>query len=119
MEPDLGSVAGAKCGDGQGRHDRSAELVTLPSLTPSTGTARRCRVECRCAGRQASGVHGVRFDVGPLRVARGLLGEWPTGYHDRTQQNTPAWKGVDHRCRPQATGLPGEFARNATESEDG
>ena len=51
-------------------------------------------------------------------VARpGLPGEWPTGYDDPTQQNTPAWQeAITGVSAAQAIRVAKEFARSAEES---
>lgn len=47
----------------------------------------------------------------------GLPGEWPTGYDDATQQNTPAWQeAITGVSAAQATRVAREFARSAEES---
>ncbi|OBH92931.1 nitrate reductase subunit alpha [Mycobacterium sp. E2733] len=51
-------------------------------------------------------------------VARpGLPGEWPTGYDDPTQPNTPAWQeAITGVSAAQAIRVAKEFARSAEES---
>ncbi|QNI08186.1 nitrate reductase subunit alpha [Mycobacterium kubicae] len=51
-------------------------------------------------------------------VARpGLPGDWPTGYDDPTQQNTPAWQEpITGVSAGQAIRVAREFARSAEES---
>jgi nitrate reductase alpha subunit len=47
----------------------------------------------------------------------GLPGEWPTGYDDPSQQNTPAWQeSITGVPAAQAIRVAKEFARNAEES---
>lgn len=47
----------------------------------------------------------------------GLPGQWPTGYDDATQVNTPAWQEpITGVAAAQAIRVAREFARNAEES---
>ncbi|CKO25569.1 nitrate reductase subunit alpha [Mycobacterium tuberculosis] len=118
---DLGSVVPALSVemDKAVNGDRSAELVTLPSFDTIDGHGETVSrgVPVRRAGKH---LVCTVFDLmlAHYGVARaGLPGEWPTGYHDRTQQNTPAWQeSITGVPAAQAIRFAKEFARNATES---
>lgn len=121
---DLGSVVPALSVemDKAVNGDRSAELVTLPSFDTIDGHGETVSrgVPVRRAGKH---LVCTVFDLmlAHYGVARaGLPGEWPTGYHDRTQQNTPAWQeSITGVPAAQAIGLPRNSPATRPNPEDG
>ncbi|KZS66739.1 nitrate reductase subunit alpha [Mycobacterium pseudokansasii] len=109
------SVQGAAATNG----DRRTALVHLPSFDTinGEGTTVARGVPVRRVGKH---LVCTVFDLmlAHYGVARpGLPGQWPTGYDDPTQQNTPAWQEpITGVSAAQAIRVAREFACSAEES---
>jgi nitrate reductase alpha subunit len=106
--------------DTNGRNgDEDTALVHLPSFdtVDGEGTTVARGVPVRRIGKH---LVCTVFDLmlAQYGVARpGLPGEWPTGYDDATQQNTPAWQeAITGVSAAQAIRVAREFAHSAEES---
>ncbi|OBJ20633.1 nitrate reductase subunit alpha [Mycobacterium colombiense] len=99
--------------------DEDSALVHLPSFdtVDGEGTTVARGVPVRRIGKH---LVCTVFDLmlAQYGVARpGLPGEWPTGYDDATQQNTPAWQeAITGVSAAQAIRVAREFAHSAEES---
>ncbi|MBV9350508.1 MAG: nitrate reductase subunit alpha, partial [Mycobacterium sp.] len=99
--------------------DRPTALVQLPSFDTTDGHG---ETVARGVPVRRVGNHLVCtvFDLmlAHYGVARpGLPGEWPTGYDDPSQPNTPAWQEpITGVSAGQAVRIAKEFARSAEES---
>ncbi|MGF2944303.1 nitrate reductase subunit alpha [Mycobacterium sp. Lab-001] len=115
---DLGDLVPALSVHGSNT-DPSTALVHLPSFDTVDGEG---RAVARGIPVRRVGEHLVCtvFDLmlAHYGVARpGLPGDWPTGYDDAAQQNTPAWQEpITGVSAAQAIRVAREFARNAEES---
>lgn len=109
------SVRDAHGSNGEG----STALVHMPSFdtVDGEGTTVARGVPVRRIGKH---MVCTVFDLmlAQYGVARaGLPGEWPTGYDDATQQNTPAWQeAITGVSAAQAIRVAREFAHSAEES---
>jgi nitrate reductase alpha subunit len=118
---DLGSLQPAlSVADVSGPHsDSDTTLVHLPSFDTVDGEG---ATVARGVPVRRVGKHLVCtvFDLmlAQYGVARpGLPGEWPTGYDDATQQNTPAWQeAITGVSAAQAIRVAREFAHSSEES---
>ncbi|MFY2861685.1 molybdopterin-dependent oxidoreductase, partial [Mycobacterium sp. THU-M104] len=115
---DLGDLVPALSVHGSNT-DPGTALVHLPSFDTVDGEGRAL---ARGVPVRRVGEHLVCtvFDLmlAHYGVARpGLPGDWPTGYDDAAQQNTPAWQEpITGVSAAQAIRVAREFARNAEES---
>src|SRR6185437_8279459 len=116
---DLGDVTPALSVQRPGDDDRSAALVQLPGFDTVDGHGESVT---RGVPVRRIGTHLVCtvFDLmlAHYGVARaGLPGDWPTGYDDPDQPNTPAWQEpITGVSAAQAIRVAREFARSAEES---
>ncbi len=116
---DLGDLVPALSVRAAPTEDGETALVHLPSFdtVDGEGTTVARGVPVRRVGKH---LVCTVFDLmlAQYGVARpGLPGEWPTGYDDATQQNTPAWQeAITGVSAAQATRVAREFARSAEES---
>jgi nitrate reductase / nitrite oxidoreductase, alpha subunit len=116
---DLGSLQPALSVADAPHADGDVTLVHLPSFdtVDGEGTTVVRGVPVRRIGKH---LVCTVFDLmlAQYGVARpGLPGEWPTGYDDATQQNTPAWQeAITGVSAAQAIRVAREFAHSSEES---
>lgn len=116
---DLGDLVPALSVRAAPTEDGETALVHLPSFdtVDGEGTTVARGVPVRRVGKH---LVCTVFDLmlAQYGVARpGLPGQWPTGYDDATQQNTPAWQeAITGVSAAQAIRVAREFARSAEES---
>ncbi|WP_019729629.1 molybdopterin-dependent oxidoreductase, partial [Mycobacterium avium] len=116
---DLGDLVPALSVRAAPTEDGDTALVHLPSFdtVDGEGTTVARGVPVRRVGKH---LVCTVFDLmlAQYGVERpGLPGEWPTGYDDATQQNTPAWQeAITGVSAAQAIRVAREFARSAEES---
>lgn len=116
---DLGDLVPALSVRAAPTEDEETALVHLPSFdtVDGEGTTVARGVPVRRVGKH---LVCTVFDLmlAQYGVERpGLPGQWPTGYDDATQQNTPAWQeAITGVSAAQAIRVAREFARSAEES---
>ncbi len=116
---DLGDLVPALSVRAAPTEDGETALVHLPSFDTVDGEGKSV---ARGVPVRRVGKHLV-CTVFDLMLAQygverpGLPGQWPTGYDDATQQNTPAWQeAITGVSAAQAIRVAREFARSAEES---